>query len=221
MNYSLDNIPNSGKNPVVWMDIIIKEEVIGRIYIRLFSDIFPAGVENFIGLVEGKTVKTEHKGKGKFAYRKETIRSYFGCKFFNNSHNNYIVSGDIYSNDSTKAGTIYNDEPIPAVFGDHFYEHNLKGLVSLVPFRDEETGELFYDSTFLITLDKAKKTNMLSELNANQVVIGQIYQGLDVLDHINKLIFPFAGRKYPEITIGKCGVNRTGIMERNYRLPGM
>ena len=40
MNYSLCDLPNTGNNPVVWMDITLNEEVIGRIYIRLFRDVF-------------------------------------------------------------------------------------------------------------------------------------------------------------------------------------
>lgn len=220
MNYNLDNIPNSGKNPIVWMDILLKGEVIGRIYIRLFREIFPAGVENFVGIAEGKTVRSENKGNGKYRMVRQVIRSYTGCKFFNFAFGNYIVNGDIYNNDGTRAGTVYGDEPIPAVVGDQFYEHNLKGLVSLVPFHDEDSGELFYDSTFMITLDKARPTNNLHHLNSSQIVIGQIYQGLEVIDRINESLTPFAGRKYPAYTIGKCGVHKS--MRSNPRgFPGI
>ena len=218
MDYSLDELPDSGTNPVVWMDIIIKEEIIGRIYIRLFRDVFPAGVENFVGLARGKTVRTEKKGQGKYTYVRQVKRTYEGSKFFNVSHQNYIVAGDIYANNGTRAGTIFSDKPIPGVFGDYFYEHNVKGLISLVPFKDEQTGELLFDSTFMITLDRPKPGNVISDLNTDQIVIGQIYQGLEVLDQINRMIFPFAGRKYPDIRIGATGVFKTSADQR--RLPG-
>lgn len=222
MNYDLEEIPDSGKNPIVWMEIVLKEKVIGKIYIRLFREVFPAGVENFVRIAGGKTSRIEHKGNGKYKYIKEITRTYSGCKFFNFSHNNYVVNGDIYNNNGTKAGTIYEDQPIPSIFGDYFYQHNHKGLISLVPFRDEETGELFYDSTFMIILDNAKSSNILSELNSDQIVIGQIYQGMEVLDQINMLIFPYAGRKKPDITIGKCGCCHISTADRqNRRLPGL
>ena len=222
MNYSLEEIPDSGKNPIVWMDIVIKEEVIGRIYIRLFRDVFPAGVENFVRIAGGKTIRTERKGQGKYKYVREVVRTYSECKFFNFSHGNYVVSGDIYSNNGSRAGTIFFDQPIPAMFGDHFYQHDLKGLISLVPFQDEVTGELFYDSTFMITLDNVRPSNILNDLNKDQLVIGQIYQGMEIIDKINTLIFPFAGRKYPDIQIGNCGTHRTSTSDRLHRrLPGM
>lgn len=216
MNYSLEEIPDSGPNPIVWMDIVLREEIIGRIYIRLFRDVFPAGVENFVRIASGKTIRSEPKGIGRYKYVREVIRTYTGCKFFNFSHGNYIVGGDIYSNNGTRAGTIYSDQAIPAVFGDYFYEHNLKGLISLVPFQDDGTGELLFDSTFMITLANASHQNVLSELNTDQIVIGQIYQGMEVIDKINELIFPFAGRRYPDIQIGNCGTQRTTTSNRQY-----
>jgi len=207
MNYSFENIPDSGKSSTVWMDIVLQEEVIGRIHIRLFRDVFPAGVENFVHLAQGDTIRAEYKGSGDNRFVREVVRKYEGGKFFNFSHGNYVVNGDIYNNDGTRAGTIYNDLPIPPVFGNYFYQHNLKGLISLVPFQDAGTGQLYYDSTFMITLDSSKTSNVMSDLDKDQIVIGQIYEGIEVLDRINELIFPYAGRKYPDIRIGKTGTS--------------
>ena len=218
MNYTLDDIPDSGKNPIIWMDIFIKDEFIGRINIRLFREVFPAGVENFIRIATGQTFRTELKGKGNHTFVRQVRRTYDGSRFFNFSHNNYIVSGDIYSNTGISAGTIYNDEPIPAtLFGSAYYEHAMRGLISLVPFRDSETDELFYDSTFMITLDMPKDSNVLQALNSDQIVIGQIIEGLEIIDKINILLFPFAGRKYPELIIGRAGLNSGCKLNRKNR----
>ena len=215
MNYSLTDLPDSGKNPVVYMDISLKGEVLGRIHIRLFRDVFPTGVENFVKIAAGRTYKVMKKGIGKYRYKKEIRRTYEGCKFYRFHYNNYIVSGDIYHNDGTGAGTIYDDKPIPSDFGEFFYPHETKGLVSLVPYKDDETGQLYYDSTFMITLDNIKPSNVLSELDNDQIVIGQVYSGMDVIDKMNQLIKPFAGRKYPEFIISKCDVyKRTGMNRR-------
>lgn len=211
MNYSLCNLPYSGDNPVVFMDLKIHKEVIGRIFIRLFRDIFPAGVENFVRIAEGRSYKTEKKGVGRYKYIKEVRRTYEGAKFFNNLFNNYIVSGDIYSNDGTNAGTIYCDHPIPPYYKDFYYPHEVKGMVSLVPFRDETAegcNRLFYDSTFMILLNDIKPFNadVYHNLDKDQIVIGHVYAGTELLDKINKLLQPFAGRRYPDIRVGKCGI---------------
>lgn len=208
MDYFLHDLPDSGKNPVICMDISLKGEILGRILIRLFRDVFPAGVENFIKIAGGQTYKYIPKGFGNYKYTKEVRRTYEGCKFFHFLYNNYLVCGDIYKNDGTSAGTIYCDEPIPADFGDFYYPHQTKGMVSLVPFRDEATDQLFYDSTFMITLDDMKPSNVLGDLDDDQIVIGQIYSGLDLLDRMNQMIKPYAGRKYPVFVVEKCGVYR-------------
>lgn len=223
MDCSLDNLPNSGEFPCVYMEIVLKGEVIGKISIRLFRDVFPAGVENFVKIAAGTTYKKQRKGIGNYKYIKNIQRTYADCKFYDYSFNNYIVTGDIYSNNGSDAGTIFNDQSIPPLFGDYFYPHSSKGLISLVPYIDNN-GNNWYDSTFCITLDSAKKTNNINDLDNDQIVIGQIYDGLEVIDKINDMIIPFAGRSYPLFSIGKCGIikkstsvrTRPGI--KNYRI---
>lgn len=215
MNYSLDDIPDSGINPIVWMDILINGEFIGRIQIKLFREVFPAGVENFIRIVAGQTCRTDLQGKGNHKFIREIKRTYNGAKFFNFSFGNYIVTGDIYTNTGDSAGTIFDDVPLPAtLFGTAYYQHTAKGLISLVPFRDEN-GELLYDSTFMITLDFPKSSNVIQDLDKDQIVIGQIEEGLEVIDRINIALFPFAGRKYPEIMIGAAGLHSGRKLNRN------
>jgi cyclophilin family peptidyl-prolyl cis-trans isomerase len=217
MNYSLMDLPDSGKNPVVYMDISLKGDLLGTIYIRLFRDAFPAGVENFVKIAGGRTYKISKKGSGQYKYTKQSKRTYEGSKFFQMLYNNYIVAGDIYNNNGTSAGTIYCDKPIPPDFGEYYYPHEAKGLISLVPFRDEATGKLFYDSTFMITLDDIKPSNVLGDLDTDQIVIGQVYSGIDVLDKMNQMIRPFAGRKYPEFIISKSDVHRISNGNRRIR----
>lgn len=217
MNYSLTDIPDSGDNVVVYMDIGLNGETLGRIHIRLFRDVFPAGVENFIRIATGQTSRIIEKGSGRYRFNKEITRTYEKCKFYRFSHNNYIVCGDIYHNNGTGAGTIYNDQPILPEFGEYYYPHEFKGLVSLIPFIDDETGTKYYDSTFMITLDDAKSTNVLADLDRDQIVIGQICKGIDIIDTMNKLIKPFAGRRYPKFVITQSGLYRNSSRRR--RLP--
>ncbi len=210
MSYTLDNIPQSSNNLHVYFDIGIDGKIIGRIKIKLFRDSFPAGVENFIRLASGETLRHNKMGNGKYGYYQRIVRSYDNTKFYKNIHNNYIIGGDIYQNNGKSAGTIYSDEPIPKLLGDYFYPHETKGLVSLVPFKDDETGMNMYDSTFMITLDSKRPNNTIASLDNDQIVIGHVYQGMDILDIINKAIIPQAGKKYPEITIMKSGTFSSG-----------
>jgi cyclophilin family peptidyl-prolyl cis-trans isomerase len=216
MNYSLDDLPDSGKNPIIIMHLTLNGENFGKLQIRLFRDVFPAGVENFVGIASGKTYRVVTKGKGQYAFNRETRRTYDGCKIFKLYHNNYIVSGDIYNNTGANAGTIFNDQPIPADFGPYYYRHETIGLVSLIPYRGED-GELYYDSTFMITLDNAKPSNSLHNLDNDQIVIGQVYGGIDVLKKLNMLIKPFAGRSYPNFVINKCEVRNNKYVTRRRR----
>ena len=214
MNYSITDIPDSGQNPIVYMDIALNGEILGRIHIRLFREVFPAGVENFIRIANGETSRIIEKGGGRYRFNKETKRTYENCRFFHISHNNYIVSGDIYHNNGSGAGTIYNDQPVPADFGEYYYSHENKGLVSLVPFFDSKNAQPYYDSTFMITLANATSANKLKLMDKNQIVIGQICKGMEVIDTINKLIRPFAGRNYPKFVIIHSGIYRNNMMAK-------
>ncbi|CAH6421648.1 Cyclophilin type peptidyl-prolyl cis-trans isomerase/CLD [uncultured virus] len=216
MDIDLENPPDSGQNPIVYFDIAANSQSLGRIHIKLFRDVFPAGVENFVLIAAGVTYRIQTKGCGKGKFMKETQRSYTGCKFFHKVFEKYVVSGDIYTNTGQTAGTIYDDKPIPADVGPEYIPHESRGLVSLVPFEDETTGELMYDSTFMITLDCARPSNGLSMLDEGQIVIGYICEGIEVLDRINEVLVPFAGRNYPELSISLSGVSKS---ERPHRQP--
>lgn len=206
MNYTLSDLPNV-QDSYVFMDIFLSQSLLGTIKIKLFRDVFPAGVDNFALIAKGSTYKEIPMGYRKKKFIKAVKRTFDDCRFFHFKYNNYIVSGDIYNNNGFNAGTIFNDEPIPSVFGDYYIPHDTKGLISLIPYYDETSQRLLYDSTFMITLDDVKPSNILRELDKDQIVIGNIISGIDILDKINKLIKPHAGRSYPKITIHNSKLN--------------
>lgn len=209
MNYSLSDIPNSGKTPVVYMDISLNNNYAGKIMIRLHREIFPAAVENFVKIAEGTTYKIVDCGISKYKYTKDIQRTYENCIFYQREHNNYIVSGDIYKNNGSDAGTIYDDIAIPAEFGDFYFENNKKGSVVLIPYVDELSDKIYYDSTFMITLADTKPSDLLYDLTPDHITIGYVIDGLDILDKINLAITPYA-RKFPtKIEITKCGLHST------------
>lgn len=202
MNYSLDCLPNCGRYPIVFMDIMSKSECLGRIHIRLDREVFPAGVENFVRIAAGMTYRTERQ----LNYIREIKRTYDGCRIFHSLWDNYIVTGDIYCNDGTRSGTIFCDLPFEYPDCGLWYNHNAPGLISLVPYFDECTGQFFYDSTFMVTLNGCQPCNVIGELDIDQIVIGRIYQGLEILPKINCLIrSPAGSNRYSCLQIGKCG----------------
>lgn len=199
MDCRLDALSNSGDNPLIYMDISVNDQPVGRMVFKMLRDSFPAGEENFVGIATNKTSRNSPKGYGIHKYVRQVDRNFNDTNIYDWVHNNYLIGGDIYNNNGTDAGTIFGDQPIPAELGDYYYPNEIKGLLSLIPYRDD-AGNLYYDSTFMITLKSD-----LDDLDPDQVVIGQLTEGNDVLDTVNRMIFPFAGRRKPKVTITKTG----------------
>lgn len=218
MNYELSEIPYTSDNPVIYMDIGLSDNLMGRIHITLFRDVFPAGVENFVHIAKGDTYRTIKQGVGEYTFYKQIRRTYDGCLFFEKKHDNYVISGDIYKNTGESSGTIYCDNPIPPQLGKYFYDNDKIGLVSLVPFTDEESGEKYYDSVFMITLQDASSTNLLKHIDSDHIVIGTITNGIEIIKKMNDMIVPFAGRKQPEFRIIKSGLYRTNATTKTRKI---
>jgi cyclophilin family peptidyl-prolyl cis-trans isomerase len=198
------NIENNVLN--IFMDIEINNKYIGTLKIKLYRDLYPLGVENFYRIIQGNTSKNIERNNGRIKYTREIPRSYKKSVFFKTEYNGYIVGGDIYNNNGSSAGTIYDDNPISNILGEEYISHSKKGLVSLISYIDDTTKNVYYDSTFMILLNAIKNDQERQHYDNTQVVIGEIYDGIEILDLINSSIIPFAGRKYPIIKITDCGV---------------
>lgn len=197
-------LPITSSESTVHFSISMNEQLLGTIKILLMRDSFPDGVDNFYYIAKGNTYKIEEKGFGNSKFAKQIERSYKDTKFFKLKHNQYIMGGDIYTNDGTSTGSIYEDKLISECkLGDYYYPFDTKYLVALVPIRISGRTEIFYDSTFIITLDTPYNNDKLRFLDDGYIVIGTVVQGIDVLEKINSSIMPFAGRKYPTIKITK------------------
>jgi len=213
--FNHNNIPEGNYFPSVFIDISVGEDKIGRMFVELYPDVFPEAVENFISICKGNTERVEYLGGGKTRYRKVIRRFYKGCKFYHKIANNYLMTGDIYKNDGSSGGTIYNDCPIPARYPVEYYSHDRAGLISLVPFVDE-SGRYYFDSNFMITLDAASANNLLENADCENIVIGRIYDGLQYLTEINKTILPFNGKQYPDYYISDCGYHNINYTKRKH-----
>lgn len=190
----------------VYFDIGVNGENIGRMVIELYPDVFPEAVENFLRLAEGNTYKLEPRN----GYTRQTQRSYSETKFFRLMHNKYIMGGDIYQNDGTSAGSIYDDIPIVESVPDYYIPHDQAGLVSVVSYLENDTK--LYDSTFIITLGPN------SDLDDSAIVIGSVTRGKHLLNRINDSIVPAAGRRYPIYHIIESGVISTSMPRSNSQI---
>jgi len=196
----------------VYLDLAVNNRAVGRLGIRLYRDLFPEGVENFARICQGDTMQQIPTGHQDTAIWKTTRRSYDGCVCYQSQHDGYLLTGDIYANNGSDAGTIYNDQPIRMPEdAERYIPHDIAGLISLVPKTrpDPNSAEpLQYDSTFLITLAPPEPA-VQERLDRTQVVIGYVTQGHAVLEAINQELAPRRSRAHARCTIA---IQESGIV---------
>lgn len=191
----------------VYMELSLNGAKSKKIQIRLFPDSFPQGVENFYRIVTGDSWRTVELGRcgSRGGLTKCIQRSYSKTKFYRNIWNGYLLGGDIYHNRGTSGGTVFDDQGIPPPDRDWHFKHDRPYLISLVPYYDQETGDRFYDSTFMITLVGGTECNLVGCLDSDQIVIGYVYRGEAVLKEINEALRPSPNLRKPLIKITASG----------------
>ncbi|XP_059483325.1 peptidyl-prolyl cis-trans isomerase D [Neocloeon triangulifer] len=150
-------------NPIVFLDVVINEDKVGRIVIELFKHQTPVTAENFRCLCTGE------KGVGNQGHPlhlKGTI--------FHKAIIEYIVQGgDIVNFDGTGGESIYGlnfkDE-------NFFAKHDQPGLLSMA-----NSGPNTNSSQFFITLDTCPN------LDGSHVVFGKVLKGLGVVREISEV----------------------------------
>ena len=128
MDPSIQEAINRG-NPVVFFDISIAGNAIGRIKMELFTDICPKTVENFRQFCTGE-------------YKKNTISvGYKNCTFHRVIKSFMLQAGDFIHSDGTGRISIY---------GDHFADENFTiphagpGLLSMANSGPDTNGCQFF-----------------------------------------------------------------------------
>ncbi|XP_051163085.1 peptidyl-prolyl cis-trans isomerase D isoform X2 [Leptopilina boulardi] len=185
LEVDIDNY-HSEKNPIVFLDIAIGDEYVGRIVIELFKDLAPRTVENFRSLCTGE------KGIGvngkKLCYK--------GSIFHKVVSHCMIQGGDIINFDGTGGESIY---------GPHFEDESLKtphleaGLVSMVNEGRPHTNS----SQFVITAMSCR------HLDDTNVVFGKVKKGMSAVSEINNVP---TKNQIPEekVSIINCGELKKG-----------
>lgn len=105
-------------NPIVFFDITLGGEPLGRIKMELFADITPRTAENFRQFCTGET--KNHLGRP---------QGYKGCKFHRVVKDFVIQGGDFINGDGTGTISIYGTK----TFADENFKlgHDTAGLLSM------------------------------------------------------------------------------------------
>ena len=168
-------------NPRVFLDIALGDKAVGRMTIQLFNDVLPITCENFRALCTGET------GLG----------YWMRPRWYKNSPFHRIVPGFMCQGGDFN---FHNGGMGESIYGKHFrdekfaFSHSQKGLFSMASARFANSC----NSQFFITFNEAKW------LDRKHVVFGQVEEGLEVLDEIEKAGTK-GGKPRRNVRIHNCG----------------
>ncbi|XP_076176310.1 cyclophilin 40 isoform X1 [Ptiloglossa arizonensis] len=151
-------------NPIVFLDVAIESEKVGRVVIQLFKDVVPRTAENFRALCTGE------KGvgiNGKKLHYKGSIFHKVLPQFM-------IQGGDIINFDGTSGESIYGTQ-----FEDENFKlsHTTGGLLSMV----NEGYPNSNSSQFVITISAS------THLDNTNVVFGKVLKGMGVILEVSQV----------------------------------
>ena len=173
---------SNSDNPIVFFDISVDDEKVGRIVMELFKNKVPKTAENFRALCTGE------KGIGK----KGKPLHYRGSFFHKIVPNLMVQGGDIISFDGTNGESIYEDD-----FEDEDLRtpHSSEGLLSMVNQAKPNSN----NSQFVIT------TGPCPQLNNTNVVFGKVLKGLGVVKDLQDISTTDSDKPLQKIQIINCG----------------
>ncbi|XP_076619620.1 cyclophilin 40 [Colletes latitarsis] len=155
---------NNKDNPIVFLDIAVESEKVGRVVIELFKDVVPKTAENFRALCTGE------KGIGINGKRLH----YKGSIFHKVLPQFMIQGGDIINFDGTSGESIYGTQ-----FEDENFKlsHTSGGLLSMV----NEGYPNSNSSQFVITISAS------THLDNTNVVFGKVLKGMGVILEVSQV----------------------------------
>ncbi|XP_074654210.1 peptidyl-prolyl cis-trans isomerase H-like [Tubulanus polymorphus] len=172
-----DEVKND--NPIVFFDITIGGQDVGRIKFELFADIVPKTAENIRQLCTGE-------------YRRDGVPiGYKGSTFHRIIKDFMVQGGDFVRGDGTGVTSIYGGP-----FADENFKrkHDSTGLLSMANSGKDSNG-----CQFFITCAKCEF------LDNKHVVFGQVVDGLLVLRKIENVPTGSNNRPKLPVIISQCG----------------
>lgn len=170
-------------NPIVFMDIQIGGQDVGRIKFELFAQDCPKTVENFRQLCTG-----EHRID-------KVPQGYKTAKFHRVIKDFMVQGGDYVNGDGTGLASIYN-----GAFDDENFKHSHTGpgILAMANNGPGTNGCQFY-------ITCGKRPQDLDFLDGKYVVFGKVIDGLLVVRKIEAI--PCGPNNNPKIpvTISECG----------------
>ncbi|KAK8181781.1 putative peptidyl-prolyl cis-trans isomerase [Phyllosticta capitalensis] len=167
-------------NPVVFFDVTLGGEPLGRIKMELFKDVVPRTAENFRQFCTGESKNGLGRPQG-----------FKGCKFHRVIKDFMIQGGDFLNGDGTGSTCIYGSRS----FADENFElkHDSSGLLSMANSGPNTNGSQFFITTVPTPF-----------LNNKHVVFGQVVDGMDV---VRKIENTRTQREKPvqDVAISQCG----------------
>ncbi|KAI6082696.1 putative U-snRNP-associated cyclophilin [Hypoxylon rubiginosum] len=175
-------LPASG-NPLVFFDITVGGEPLGRVTFELFKDLVPLTAENFRQFCTGEAKDSRGRSQG-----------YKGSKFHRIISNFMIQGGDFLNGDGTGSTCIYNTKS----FADEGFplKHTQKGLLSMANSGPNTNGCQFFITTV-----------PTPHLDGKHVIFGKVHEGMEVIEKMEKTKTGRRARDVPDmdVVIAQCG----------------
>ncbi|KAH8813138.1 putative U-snRNP-associated cyclophilin [Xylogone sp. PMI_703] len=175
-------LPASG-NPLVFFDITLGGEPLGRIKMELFKDTVPKTAENFRQFCTGES--KNHLGRP---------QGYKGSRFHRIIKDFMCQGGDFVHGDGTGSASIYGSNK----FADENFalKHDTPGLLSMANGGPDTNGCQFFITTVPTPF-----------LDGKHVVFGRVVEGMDVVHKMENTKTGYRGKDVPnlDVIIAQCG----------------
>ncbi|KAL1960747.1 hypothetical protein VTO42DRAFT_6577 [Malbranchea cinnamomea] len=176
----MDPVTPNPNNPIVFFDITLGGEPLGRIKMELFANITPRTAENFRQFCTGESKDARGRPQG-----------YKGCKFHRVIKNFMIQGGDFIHGNGTGRTCIYGTQTFP---DENFnLTHDGPGLLSMANSGPNTNG-----CQFFITCTATPF------LNNKHVVFGRVIEGMDVVRMIENTRTT-RDKPNQDVVIAQCG----------------